>query len=418
MRAMSENAGVLFVACLCAVSLVRAEEIPSPPCPSSLEVRFARLMDRVLPKAARTMQDGTRVYNPDAGMQYNATWLRDFTYMTESGRVPKDDVVNEFDIFLKGITPDFQGVDCVRHDGSACYKPGGGRMGAKPVLDGGAFTVSLAFLAWRQSGDARFLQKTLLDKLSRVFRAIPSAPDGSGLAWIDPAATFERCPYGFTDTVRKQGACLFSSLLKYEAGGRLAEMLATANDVRAAEGIRGELARIKAAVNKTFWDDSIGLYRAATVKNREHDVWGSAFAVWLGVAPDDRADRIAAVFKANYAGLVHWGQIRHLMPGVYWDDARLVEGEPLPHDVYQNGAFWGTATGWFCWTLARVDKPLAMKTFEDLAADYEKSGVCECHYAAPGPCPWKNPRPCAGGYPANLGLPLAALQRFQLENVK
>ena len=79
------------------------------------------------------------------------------------------------------------------------------------------------------------------------------------------------------------------------------------------------------------------------------------------------------------------------------------------------GAYWGTATGWFCWTLARKDRALALRTFRDLATDYEKGGACECHYAAKAPCPWKDPRPCAGGYPANLGLPLAALRRFMFE---
>jgi len=382
------------------------------------ERRFEKLMDQVLPKAARRMADGTRVYNPDAGQQYNATWLRDFAYMAESGRVPTEDVVNEALLFLRSVSPQDEGVDCVWHDGRPCYKPGGGRMGEKPVADGCPFTVSVAYLAWRQSGDDRFVRSPVLDTLVRVFDATPSDPDGSGLVWIDPKAAHERCPYGFTDTMRKTGKCLFTSLLKYEAGRRLERMLLAAGRGETARRIRQVCDRVRESVNATFWDESAGLYRAATVKCREHDVWGSAFAVWLDVAPVDRADRIAGVFRRAYAGLVHAGQVRHLMPGVYWEDARLVEGEPLPRDVYQNGAFWGTPTGWFAWTLARVDRALALRTFEDLATDYEKGGVCECHYAAPGPCPWKATRPCSGGYPANLGLPLAALRRFRLEGCR
>ena len=379
---------------------------------AACEARFAKLMKTVLPKAARRMADGTQVYNPDAGKHYDATWLRDFTYMAEGETVPREDVVNEAMIFLNAVSKDFEGVDCVRHDGRPCFMPGGGRMGAKPVADGGPFTISLAYLAWKQSDDGRFLAVPTLDKLVRVFAAIPRAPDGSGLVWIDPTVPFERCPYGFTDTVRKQGACLFTSLLKVEAGRRLAEMLEAGGQAGSARKVREETDKVAAAVNRVFWDESVGLYRAATVKCREHDVWGSAFAVWLDVAPADRADRIAATFKAQYDGLVHVGQVRHLLPGVYWEDARGADGSPIPHDVYQNGAYWGTATGWFCWTLARKDRALALRTFRDLATDYEKGGACECHYAAKVPCPWKDPRPCAGGYPANLGLPLAALHRF------
>ena len=382
---------------------------------AACEARFAKLMKTVLPKAARQMADGTQVYNPDAGGRYDAMRLRDFAYMAEGETVPREDVVNEAMIFLNAVSKDYEGVDCVRHDGRPCFMPGGGRMGAKPVADGGPFTISAAYLAWKQGGDDRFIAMPTLDKLTRVFAAIPRAPDGSWLAWIDSKDPFERCPYGYTDTVRKQGACLFTSLLKIEAGRRLAEMLEAGGQDALAGRVSEKTDKIVDAVNRVFWDESVGLYRAATEKCREHDVWGSAFAVWLGVAPEDRADRIAATFAAQYDGLVHAGQIRHLLPGVYWEDARDADGSPIPHDVYQNGGYWGTATGWFCWTLARKDRALALRTFQDLATDYEKGGACEWHYAAKAPCPWEDPRPCSGGYSANLGLPLAALHRFMFE---
>lgn len=374
--------------------------------------RFEKLMTVTLAKSARTMDDGTRVYNPDAGKQYNATWLRDFTYMAESGLVPTNDVVNEAMIFLNGVSKDFEGVDCVRHNGVPVYRPGGDRMGDKPVADGGPFTVSVAYLAWKQSGDVRFIDSPMLQKLLRVFAAIPRAPDGSGLVWIDPAKTYDRCPYGFTDTVRKQGAVLFTSLLKIEAGRRLEEMLVAAGRMAEAAGVRDEVALTERSVNRVFWNEASGLYRAATVKCREDDVWGSAFAVWLKVAPESRVNRIVRRLTVDYSRLVHCGQVRHLLPGVYWEDCRMADGSPVPHDVYQNGAFWGTATGWMCWAIAHADPSLALKTFQDLAADYESNGACECHFAAPGACPWKDPRPCAGGYPANLGLTVRALQRF------
>lgn len=56
---------------------------------AACEARFAKLMKTVLPKAARRMVDGTQVYNPDAGKHYDATWLRDFTYMAEGETVPR-----------------------------------------------------------------------------------------------------------------------------------------------------------------------------------------------------------------------------------------------------------------------------------------------------------------------------------------
>ena len=40
---------------------------------------------------------------------------------------------------------------------------------------------------------------------------------------------------------------------------------------------------------------------------KEHDIWGSAFAVWLGVADEARAKRVAEVFKVNNAELTQKG---------------------------------------------------------------------------------------------------------------
>ena len=375
-----------------------------PPDGADLGRRLSAMLDTALAKSARRMDDGSRAYAPDADSVYRAAWLRDFAYMAESGRVPVEDVVRGAKMFLGAVSERGEGVDCIKFDGTRVYRPGYGSMGEKAVADGSPFTVSLASLAWRQSGERAFIEAPLLDIAVRAFDAIPSDPSGSGLVWIDPDRDWERCPYGFTDGVRKTGCCLFTSLLTYEAGRRFEEMLESAGRTDAAVRVRRRTERIAASVNARLWDETAGLYRAASVRCREHDVWGSAFAVWLGVAPAARADRIAGVFKENYAGLVSRGQIRHLLPGVYWECA-----PDVARDTYQNGAFWGTATGWFAGTLARIDRPLALRTIADLVADYERNGACEWHFGGT--------RACNGGYPANLALPLAAVERvFRAED--
>jgi hypothetical protein len=119
-----------------------------------------------------------------------------------------------------------------------------------------------------------------------------------------------------------------------------------------------------------FWDGEAGLFRAATVRCREHDLWGSAFAVHLNVASPEQATAIASTLRAQFAGICQQGQFRHLRPGVVWEQA----GAP---GTYQNGGFWGTPTGWFVQTLARVDPALARQTVVDLVADYRRRGVGE-----------------------------------------
>ena len=351
-----------------------------------------------LAHAERTMSDGTVVYAPQGQSKYDAFWLRDYEMMLEAGIVPSERIVPCAKVFLNAVSPQGEGVDCVRFDGTPVYSPGYGTMGEKAVLDGCAYTVLVACHSWRQTGDAWFLDGERLALYARVLAAIPH--DANGLSWIDPAKDWERCPWGFTDTVKKTGACLFSSLLEVAARRGFAELLKAAGkaDRAAAEAAAAEA--IAAAVNAEFWDESAGLYRAASVRCREHDVFGTAYAVWLGVAAGARADRIAAVFRDRYGDFVANGQVRHLPKGVYWEAC----AESAARDAYQNGGYWGMATGWFAWALARVDPALAGETLDDLRQACERNGSPEWTFGDRVECP---------EYLATLALPYQCLRRLE-----
>jgi len=351
--------------------------------------------------AERQMADGTRVYAPQAGCKDKAFWLRDYVMMLEGGLVPKDRIVPCAKIFLGAVSPEGFGVDCVKFDGTPVYKPGYGTMGDNPVLDGSPYTVKLAYESWRATGEAYFLSEDVLRLLAKTLAAIPLEPEGC-LAWIDPSRAWERCPFGFIDTVRLGGACLFPSLLTIEARRDFAEMLEAAGRQPEAREQRRQADAMAAAVETRFWDASVGLYRAATHRCREHDVWGSAYAVWLGVADREHAQRVAAYFRDNYDGLVQRGQIRQLPAGVYWEDAAI------GRDTYQNGAYWGTAAGWFAWTLARVDRPKALALFDELVADYRARGANEWVLGERVECP---------DYLSSLALPLQGLRRVKGERL-
>jgi len=155
-----------------------------------------------------------------------------------------------------------------------------------------------------------------------------------------------------------------------QASCQLADLLNTAGRAAEAEDWKQEAERVAAAVRQVFWDPQAGLFRAATIRCREHDIWGSAFAVYLGVADRAQARAIATVFQRDFSGLVQNGQIRHLPPGVYWEKGG-------PRDTYQNGGFWATPTGWFVYTLDLVDPALANQTILDLVKDFQSGGACE-----------------------------------------
>jgi len=285
------------------------------------------------------------------------------------------------------------GVDCVKFDGTPIYKPGFGTMGKNPVADGPQFTVDIAWHTYQKTKD-RNLLTSIIDPLVSTLQATPRNPE-THLVHIVPGDTQERCPYGFTDTIGKQGDLLFCSLLYVQASRQLSNLFTVLGNKNEATKWQKEGDLVAANIRDIFWDFPSGLFRAATIRCKEPDIWGSAFAVYLGVADREQEKLIASYFQKNYASIVKNGQIRHLPGGVYWEQS------VCKRDTYQNGAFWGTPTGWFVYTLDLVDPKLADQTVIDMVKDYKKYGASEwisdTEYKLPN-------------YLASAALPLAGIR--------
>jgi hypothetical protein len=265
-------------------------------------------------------------------------------------------------------------------------------MGRNPVADGSQFTVGVAWHTYQRTKSAELLSE-ILDPLIKAMGAVPRNPE-TRLVHITPGADWDRCPYGFTDTARKQGDVLFCSLLYVQACRQLSGLLHSAG--RGDESREWEQAGklVVQSVRDVFWDPQVGLFHAATVKCREHDVWGSAFAVYLGVADAQQSMRISTYFRTHYADLVQHGQIRHLPGGVYWE-------EGCARDTYQNGAYWATPAGWFVYTLDLTDPAMADRTVVDMVSHFRKFGACEWIFGDQHKLPH---------YLASAALPLAGIR--------
>jgi len=325
---------------------------------------------RLIRASKRTMKDGTAAFPPQVGIGYEAFWLRDFVYTLEGSIESYSDreLLKASKIFISSMRADGAGVDCVKFDGHPIYKPGFGTLGANPVADGSQFTVAAAWHTYQKTKDSKFLE-VIIDALVKTMRCVPRNPK-TKLVHIK-TDKWDRCPYGFTDTVRMQGDVLFCSLLYVEAGRRLCDLLNVVGRKDDAADWKSEADAVAKNIRKVFWDPQAGLFRAATIRCREHHIWGSAFAVYLGVADKSQSMAIARYFKDNYSQIVQKGQIRHLPGGVYWE--MCVAGR----DTYQNGAYWATPTGWFVYALDIVDPELADQTVIDLVTDFQKGGACE-----------------------------------------
>lgn len=342
------------------------------------------------------MANGVAAFPPQVGTHYNAFWLRDYAYMLEGARdaFSHQELHDSLRVFIAGQRTDGACVDCVRFDGHPIYKPGFDTMGANTVADGSQFTVDVAWHTYAQTRDTALIRE-VLDRLVRALQAVPRNPE-TGLVHIRPGKVWDRAPYGFTDTVHKEGDELFCSLLYLQASQQLADLMEAAGRPAEAPSWRSRADRLAQSVRKVFWDPQLGLFRAATVRCNQPDIWGSAFAVYLDVATPEQARAVALYFQKHYREIVQRGQIRHLPGGTYWEVAG-------PRDEYQNGGYWATATGWFVYTLDLVDPKLADQTILDLVADFQRRGITE----------WVlNEKTAVPDYLASAMMPLAGIDRI------
>ena len=199
----------------------------------------------------------------------------------------------------------------------------------------------------------RELARQIIDQLVKAMNAVPRNPSNR-LVHIKPGG-WDRCPYGFTDSVRKQGDELFCSLLYFDAARQLADLLEAAGRRDDAQKWRADADRLADSIRSVFWDRKIGLFRAATVQCKEPDIWGSAFAVYLGVASQEQHWPLRGISSNTTTRLPIAVRFATCPGGVYWEAA-------CPKDTYQNGGFWATPTGWFAYTLDLVDSQLADQT--------------------------------------------------------
>jgi glycogen debranching enzyme len=309
-------------------------------------------------------KSGITAFPPQVGAGYDAFWLRDYAYMLEGNADAFSDaeVTNAYRYFLGGQRSDGAMVDCIKFDGIPVYMPGGGTLGRNPVADGSQFAVDVAWHTFQKTHDKRLIAQTV-DKLITAMNAVPRNP-ANGLVRIRPGTEIDRCPYGFTDTVHKQGDELFCSLLFVQASRQLGELLNAVGRPDEAKTWNTESLRVTRSINQVFWGAKTGLYLAATDVCRQPDIWGSAFAVSIGVADSQRAQAVAAYFDRHYSELVKRGQLRHLPAGMVWESTSTSPG------TYQNGAYWATPIGWFVQTLDRVNPKLADQTVVDLVNDF------------------------------------------------
>ena len=132
--------------------------------------------------------------------------------------------------------------------------------------------------------------------------------------------------------------------------------------------------KIEKSISVLF-DTESGAFMAADGFCRQTDVWGMLYA--LAVEFPLSADIQAAVEKwllGNRSRYLYKGQVCQLPDGAPWEKL-LIE---VPAGEYQNGAYWGTASGWALKFFRKTDPAFAEEMLDQLLKDFETDGICEC----------------------------------------
>jgi len=421
-----------------------------------------------------------------AFMGYRALWLRDFImsapalsltgdYLVKAARLFAASQKAEDWIWHNGHVPAWTPAEHINLDGGRCYYPGsyfpderqGGRFGPWPPMDNAFYFIELVHQAFRapgvltaqtvregneptggreratRAGDAsesaivsrsrRPLAPTdspgadilreqvaglsLFDRACRTYDAVVYHPE-TGLAWT-PAIN-RAVDFGFCDCVHKIGQVLFGSCLAYQAANRLAEM-AEATDGDATRW-QATAVRIREHMIPTFGTPS-GFLNAATDVCRQRDVWGTAFAVYVGALEGESREKACRALRDAYRDgtAVRDGAVRHILSGDDWSADSAWEYACAKRGTYQNGGYWLTASGWYLYAVAQVDTAAAEDMLADMVAHLRATDFRAAPGSNRGPYEWHNPDTGEAGKAVNLTsicCPLEALERINHEGLR
>ncbi|MCX5770890.1 MAG: hypothetical protein NTZ09_11550 [Candidatus Hydrogenedentes bacterium] len=377
---------------------------PSQPLLSAEDAKFLEEITRAAVDASR-VEPGAKVGNvgpnitggtlirPGGRDCYPAFWIRDYAMSLDSGLVP--DSIQRHALLLTAqhqqdtpwqlpsgsFVPPGSIPDHISFGNKPIFYPGtledyegqgGPNWGYLPALDDHYFFIHMAYNYVRTTNDLEILRQdvrgaSLIDRLERAFAA-PPARDDTGLVYADEDK--RGVTFGFVDTVTHTGDLLFCSLLKWQAAREMAFLMNRLQEAQGRQRYVDSADRLRPAIIKTFADPS-GYLRASTGKSAQFDVWGAAYAVYIGVL-DEQPERAAceALARSYFNGEIACrGNIRHVptsgdfSPGTAWEQALAKK------NTYQNGAYWGTPTGWVAYAINKVDPAAARKLAAEFVAE-------------------------------------------------
>lgn len=335
---------------------------------------------------------------------YPAVWTQDFAMTLATGHVTPDEMWHHLELIASaqnGPTlrhlamsgariPPYAIPDHVLFDGTPIYFPGtysggddqgGEPWGILPPANNHYEFILIAWHLWQVTGDAGFLDRnirglSILERLRLAF-GVPRIDPDTGLVFTDEIS--RSVGFIYCDSIYMTGRLLFASLLRWRAAQQLAdlEIAAAGSDPageRRAAILRANVSSIPSSLPDVFGDPARigGWLMAATQTGRQPDVWGTIYALYLGLftGPAAQAAYDEIIQALETGSIAHKGALRHVPTN---HDARsdsAWERTHTPHNHYQNGAWWHMPSGWLIAVLARKDPVWAKRLFDEMIAHF------------------------------------------------
>lgn len=325
---------------------------------------------------------GGTLIRPGGRETYPSFWIRDYAMSLESGFVT---VAEQKHMLLltastqcdqtwitKGgsMVPYGSIADHIRVDdlkpiffpGTYDYEGQGTKeYGIFPPYGDQFFFVHMADYYIRKTGDVAMLTKNvngtrLIDRLETAFKVPPSRNDNQ-LVYTTEA--LRGVDFGFRDAIAITGDLSYASILKYRAANQLAYLFTKLKNKTKADKYKQIAEQIKAALPQFL--DQNGMIKASTGTSSQPDVWATSFAIYLNMLEGDQLLKACRHLEIAYKNgdLAYRGSIRHIIKGEEFSATTAWESALVPINQYQNGAYWGTPTGWVSNAIAKVNKPAA-----------------------------------------------------------
>jgi hypothetical protein len=379
----------------------------------------------------------------ESGMStYPAFWIRDPGWIAASGMIPANDVWGWITLMAEtmqghephhlasgGVILPYSIADHINVNGRPVFYPGtyksddtqGPPFGMFPPHDDQYWMVfnTYAYAKLTRGNGFRDHVLTPMGELP-LYQVCELAHNAfpvdahSQLCIAADNLTEHIVDWGYNDTISKTGKLLFPSLLRYESALKLSHLFAQSDMQDEALTYQQQATLLQRSIIQTFYLENEaheGCMLSATGIGRKPDIWGSAYAVYLGVLPEELSSATSKWLLHMYRNgeaILH-GQVRHIPRSVgEWEVAQCAPG------TYQNGGYWAYPAGWYIFALSLIDDSAAEQMFVEFL-DYQRTTWDENLHS----CAWECINPALNhyqnpGYLATIALPYVTLRNKKL----